>query len=75
MDIIIYCNKSNNMVGEFMNKNLKTACCYNCKFLDENDHIKGICLLKYKCSLQNSYKYNYSRCDDQEENIPGTVLK
>jgi hypothetical protein len=58
-----------------MNENLKTACCYNCKFLDEKDYIKGISLPKYKYSLQKSYKYNYSRCDDHEEKIPGMVIK
>jgi hypothetical protein len=63
------------MVGELMNKNLKTACCYNCKFLDENDHIKGISIPKYKCSLQNSYKYHYARCEEHQEKTKGTVLK
>ena len=58
-----------------MNKDLKTACCYNCKFLDKNDHIKEISLAKYKCGLKNSYKYNYSRCNDHEEKISGTVMK
>lgn len=58
-----------------MNETLKTACCYNCKFLDENDHIKRISVLKYNCSLQKSYKYKYSRCDNHEEKTRGTVIK
>ena len=58
-----------------MNENLKTACCYNCKYLDKMDHKKKISLAKYKCSLLNSYKYNYSRCDKHEEKVVGTVLK
>ena len=58
-----------------MKETLKTACCYNCKYLDENDEIKGISLPKYRCTLQKSYKYKYSRCEDHDENVPGTVLK
>lgn len=59
-----------------MKETLKTACCYNCKFLDEMDYIKEISPPpKYKCSLQKSYKYKYSRCDDHEEKVPRTVLK
>ena len=58
-----------------MNENLKTACCYNCRYLDENDHIKKISLPKYMCSLQKSYKYKYSRCDNHKEKLPGMVIK
>lgn len=58
-----------------MNKNFKTACCYNCKFLDETDHIKVISLPKYKCKLQNTYKYKYSRCDQHEAIISGDEIK
>ncbi len=39
-----------------MKETLKTACCYNCKFLDEKDYIKQISPPSYKCSLQKSYK-------------------
>ena len=56
-----------------MNKNLKTACCYNCKYLDKKEHIKGISLVKYKCSLLNSYKYNYSRCEKHEMKVTETL--
>ena len=54
---------------------LKTACCYNCKYLDENDEIKEISIPKYKCNLLKSYKYKYSRCADHMENVPGTVIQ
>jgi hypothetical protein len=58
-----------------MKETIKTACCYNCKFLDEKDNIKGISLPKYSCRLHKSYKYKYSRCDDHQEKVPGTVIK
>ena len=58
-----------------MRDTLKTACCYNCKYLDENDEIKEISIPKYKCNLLKSYKYKYSRCEDHVENIPGTVIQ
>ena len=54
---------------------LKTACCYNCKYLDEDDEIKGISIPKYNCKLLKSYKYKYARCDEHVERIPGTVIK
>ncbi len=49
-----------------MRDSFQTACCYNCKFLDEKNSIKELTLLKYRCSLKNSYKYKYSRCGDHE---------
>lgn len=47
----------------------KTACCYNCKFLDENNFVKEFNLTKYSCGLKDSYKYKYSRCGDHEMSL------
>lgn len=52
-----------------VNVSKKTACCYNCKFLDEKNFIKEFNLTKYNCSLKKSYKYKYSRCEDHEMSL------
>ncbi len=58
-----------------MDNTLKTACCYNCKFLDEEDYVKNVTLMQYKCELRNSYRYKYSRCNEHQEKIPQTVIQ
>ena len=57
-----------------MNETLETACCFNCKFLDEND-IKLISTTQIQMHSTKIYKYKYSRCDDHEEKIRGMVIK